>query len=339
MVQATIYGVSGETLTPGEAAFLRDADPWGFIVFRRNLGEADQVRRLCAGLREAVGRDAPILIDQEGGRVARLVPPLAPKRPPMDRYGELAKLDPAKAEEAARLGAKLLARDCRRLGIDVNCAPVLDVRQPDTHDAIGDRALARDPQTVARLGRAVMDGLMVGGCLPVIKHVPGQGKAMSDSHHELPRVTAPREELEAVDFPPFRALRDAPLGMTTHVVLEAIDPDHPCTQSKAVIEDAIRGACGFDGLLMTDDLSMHALAGDFTQRAERALAAGCDVVLHCNGDMDEMEAVAAGAGALSADGQRRADAALAVRPVEDAGAEAEDEMTFAALLKPTGWAA
>ena len=334
MVQAAIYGVAGEAVTADEKAFLRDADPWGFIVFKRNLGEADRIRRLCADLREAVGRDAPILIDQEGGRVARLVPPLAPRRPPMDRYGELAKLDPAKAESAARLGASLLARDCRTLGIDVNCAPVLDVRQPGTHDAIGDRALARDARTVTRLGRAVIEGTMAGGCLPVIKHLPGQGKAEADSHLELPRIRAPREELEAVDFAPFAALNDAPLGMTTHVVFEAIDPDRPCTQSEAVIEDAIRGACGFGGLLMTDDLSMHALGGGFRERTERALAAGCDLVLHCNGDMAEMAGVAEGAGPLTAAAARRSDRALAMRPGGAGALAANDEAALEAYLRP-----
>lgn len=316
MVQATIYGVAGTKLSADEAAFLRDADPWGFIVFRRNLADADEIRGLCADLRAAVGRDAPVLIDQEGGRVARLIPPLAPKRPAMDRYGELAKLDPAMATEAAHLGARLLARDCRALGIDVNCAPVLDVRQPDTHDAIGDRALARDAQTVSRLGRAVIDGMLAGGCLPVVKHLPGQGRALSDSHLELPRIAAPLSELETVDFAPFAALRDAPLGMTTHVVFEAIDPDRPCTQSARVVAEAIRGACGFDGLLMTDDLSMHALGGGFTERAERSLNAGCDIVLHCNGDMAEMTAVATGGKALTVDAERRSARALAIRPRE-----------------------
>ena len=334
MVQAAIYGVLGTALTPDEAAFLRDADPWGFIVFRRNLDEADQVRRLCADLRAAVGRDAPVLIDQEGGRVARLVPPLAPRRPAMDRYGELSKLDPAKADEAARLGARLLARDCRTLGIDVNCAPVLDVRQPGTHDAIGDRALARDPQTVARLGRAVIEGTLAGGCLPVVKHLPGQGRAEADSHLELPRIRAPLDELRAVDFAPFTALSDATLGMTTHVVFEAIDPERPCTQSPAVIAEAIRGAGGFDGLLMTDDLSMHALGGGFQERAERALGAGCDLVLHCNGDASEMRAVAEGVQALTPDAERRSARALAARPGGvDAMGEAE-EARLNALLRP-----
>ena len=334
MVQAAIYGVAGTRLTADEAAFLRDADPWGFIVFRRNLADADDIRRLCADLREAVGRNAPVLIDQEGGRVARLVPPLAPRRPPMDRYGELAKLDPSRAQAAAFLGAKLLARDCRTLGIDVNCAPVLDVRQPDTHDAIGDRALARDARTVARLGRAVVDGTLAGGCLPVVKHVPGQGRAEADSHLELPRIRATRAELEATDFAPFRALADAVLGMTTHVVFEAIDPERPCTQSRAVVEDAIRGACGFDGLLMTDDLSMHALGGGFAQRAERALDAGCDLVLHCNGDMAEMRAVAVGAAPLTPDAERRSARALAMRPADAARMAEADEAALDEMLRP-----
>ena len=335
MSQAVIYGVAGLALTQSEADFLRDADPWGFILFARNIGEADQVRALCADLRAAVGRDAPILIDQEGGRVARLRPPLVPARPAMDRFGELAKLDPHAAEEAAFLGARLIAEDCRGLGIDVDCAPVLDVRGPDTHDAIGDRALARDPQTVTRLGRAVADGLMAGGCLPVVKHTPGQGRAAADSHHELPRVTAPLSELEATDFPPFAALSDLPMAMTTHIVFEALDADRPCTQSPIVIGETIRGRLGFDGLLMTDDLSMKALGGGFRERAERSLAAGCDVILHCNGDAGEMHAVAEGARALDADGARRADAALALRPAAPNLAEKADrEARFTSLLRP-----
>ena len=335
MTQAVIYGVAGLTLTKGEAAFLRDADPWGFILFARNIGEADQVRALCADLRAAVGRDAPVLIDQEGGRVARLRPPLVPARPAMDRFGELSKLDPRAAEEAAYLGARLIGEDCRSLGIDVDCAPVLDVRGPDTHDAIGDRALARDPQTVTRLGRAVADGLMAGGCLPVVKHTPGQGRAAADSHLTLPRVRASLDELAATDFPPFRALSDLPLAMTTHIVFEALDPDRPCTQSPVVIRETIRGALGFDGLLMTDDLSMRALGGNFRERAERSLAAGCDVILHCNGDAGEMRAVAEGARALDADGARRADAALALRPpAPDLAEKAHREARFTSLLRP-----
>ena len=334
-MQATIYGVSGLVLTQDEADFLRDADPWGFILFARNIDTADQVRALCADLRACVGRDAPVLIDQEGGRVARLRPPLVPARPPMDRFGELAKLDPHAADEAAFLGAKLIGEDCRALGIDVDCAPVLDVRQPDTHDAIGDRALARDERTVTRLGRRVAEGLMAGGCLPVVKHTPGQGRALSDSHLELPRVTAPLAELEAVDFAPFRALADLPMAMTTHVVFEALDPERPCTQSPIVVRETIRERLGFDGLLMTDDLSMHALEGDFATRAERALAAGCDVILHCNGDAAEMRAVAAGARALDADGARRAAAALALRPAApDAAAREAEEARFSSLLRP-----
>ena len=335
MTQAVIYGAAGLVLTKDEAAFFRDADPWGFILFARNIGDADQVRALTDDLREAVGRNAPVLIDQEGGRVARLRPPLVPTRPAMDRFGELAKLDPAAAEEAAFLGARLIAEDCRTLGIDVDCAPVLDVRGPDTHDAIGDRALARDPQTVMRLGRAVADGLMAGGCLPVVKHAPGQGRAMADSHLELPRVAAPLVELEQVDFPPFRALADLPLAMTTHIVFEALDPDRPCTQSPIVIGETIRGRLGFDGLLMTDDLSMKALGDDYATRTAKCLDAGCDVVLHCNGEMDEMLAVARGARPLDADGQRRADAALALRPpAPDLSEKAAREERFTSLLRP-----
>ncbi|WP_031548766.1 beta-N-acetylhexosaminidase [Parvularcula oceani] len=335
MVQAAIYGCKEGMLSSDEAAFFREADPWGFILFARNCQDAEQITRLCHDLRERVGRNAPILIDQEGGRVARLVPPVAPRRPPMDRFGELMKLDPKKAKEAARLGAKLLAEDCRAVGVDVNCVPVLDVPEPGAHDIIGDRALSRRAEAIATLGREVVEGSIEGGCLPVVKHLPGHGRALADSHLELPRVSARREDLEAVDFAPFAALHDAPLGMTAHIVYEALDPDRPATLSPMLIETVIRGEIGFDGLLMTDDLSMKALQGSFTDRASEALKAGCDLVLHCNGEMDEAQAVAAGTGALSKDAQRRSEAALARIPRDRPGFDREAaEARFAELLAP-----
>ncbi|MBB4657714.1 beta-N-acetylhexosaminidase [Parvularcula dongshanensis] len=335
MATAAIYGCAGETLSSDEAAFFRDADPWGFILFARNCGGTKQIVRLCHQLRETVARNAPILIDQEGGRVARLKPPLAPRRPPMDRFGELAKLDPEKAKEAAFLGAKLLAEDCRNLGIDVNCVPVLDVPQPGAHDIIGDRALSTRAEMIGTLGRQVVDGSLAGGCLPVIKHLPGHGRALADSHLELPRVTDDREELEEVDFAPFRALADAPLGMTAHIVFDALDPDRPATLSGTVIRDVIREGFGFDGLLMTDDLSMKALTGRFRDRAEASLNAGCDVVLHCNGEMAEMTDVAEGAKALEGEAARRGDAALALIPRDRPDFDRDGaEARFSELLRP-----
>jgi beta-N-acetylhexosaminidase len=299
------------------------------------VSEAEQVLRLCRDLRESVGRNAPILIDQEGGRVARLTPPLAPRRPPMDRFGELSKLDPKRADEAAFLGAKLLAEDCRALGVDVNCVPVLDVPQPGAHAVIGDRALSSRAEVIARLGRQVVDGTIAGGCLPVVKHLPGHGRAEADSHHDLPRVSAPRAELEAVDFEPFRALSDAPLGMTAHIVYDALDPDRPATLSEAVIRDVIREGFGFDGLLMTDDLSMKALTGGFAERASGSLKAGCDLVLHCNGEMPEMTEVAKGTSALTSDAERRSAAALSLIPRDRPEFDREAaEARFAELLRP-----
>lgn len=309
---ACILGCKGQALTPDEVALYRDTRPWGFILFRRNIDSPGQVRELTAALRETVGRpDAPILIDQEGGRVARLQPPHWRKYPPGRAYGELAANDPLLRREIARLGARLMAHDLRDIGVNVDCLPVLDVPQPGAHDIIGDRAYAMDPGEIATLGRAAAEGLIAGGVLPVIKHIPGHGRAMADSHEHLPVVEAPREALEAVDFAPFRVLSDMPMAMSAHVVYTALDPRRPATASRKVISEVIRAGIGFDGLLMTDDLSMKALSGDFAERARVALAAGCDMVLHCNGDMDEMKAVVRGVRPLAGKARRRADAALA----------------------------
>jgi beta-N-acetylhexosaminidase len=304
---AAIFGCAGPTLGEGEAAFFRETRPWGFILFGRNVETPDQVRRLVGDLRETVG-DAPVLIDQEGGRVQRLKPPHWPKYPPGAAYGALP--DAAERREIARLGGRLIAHDLMALGVNVDCAPVLDTPTPGAHDVIGDRAYGQTPELVAELGRAFAEGLLAGGVLPVIKHIPGHGRAHADSHQQLPMVEATRAEL-ARDFAPFRANADLPAAMTAHVVYPAIDPTGPATTSRAMIEEVIRRDIGFDGLLMTDDLSMKALSGDFASRARDALAAGCDVVLHCNGDMAEMRAVAAGAKPLAGESQRRADAALA----------------------------
>ncbi len=312
MTLAAILGCAGPTLSKAERDFFREVRPWGFILFRRNVVSPEQVRALTAALRESVGHeDAPILIDQEGGRVQRLGPPHWPKYPPGRAYGRLAANDPLVRRELTRLGARLIAHDLRAVGITVDCVPVLDVPSPGAHDIIGDRAYDDEPEGVATLGRAAAEGLIAGGVLPVVKHAPGHGRAAADSHMELPRVDADRASLGARDFAPFRTLSDMPMAMTAHVVYDALDRKRPATTSKTVIRDVIRGEIGFDGLLMTDDLSMKALSGSFTKRARQAIAAGCDVILHCNGDMAEMQAVVEGAPALKGKARRRADAALA----------------------------
>jgi beta-N-acetylhexosaminidase len=311
MTTACIFGCAGQTLSDAERDFFRDVRPWGFIVFRRNIDSADQLRRLTGALRDTVGRaDVPILIDQEGGRVQRMGPPHWPVYPPSRAYGKVAGGIFAQ-REAARLGARLMAHDLVSVGINVDCVPVLDVPAADGHEIIGDRAYGKDADTIAVLGRAAAEGMIAGGVLPVIKHIPGHGRARADSHHELPVVSASREELETVDFAPFKALSDMPMAMSAHVVYSAIDPDRPGTLSATVISQVIRGAIGFDGLLMTDDLSMNALGGSYAARARDALSAGCDIILHCNGDMEEMKAVAKGSQALDGASEHRAAAAMA----------------------------
>ena len=292
--RAVIFGVSGPDLNDDERQFFADTDPLGFILFSRNCVSPNQVRALVFDLREAVGRaDAPVLIDQEGGRVARLGPPHWRAAPAAARFAEIAGVNPALAEEAARLNARLLASELADLGIDVDCAPVLDVPQPGAHKVIGDRAFGDTPEQAARLGRATCEGLLAGGVMPVIKHLPGHGRATVDSHFDLPVVDAAREELECVDFAPFRALNAMPWAMTAHVVYSALDPTAPATTSSVVINEVIRGSIGFDGVLISDDLCMKALKGSPNQRVQAALEAGCDIALHCNGLLSEMEAVAA----------------------------------------------
>ncbi len=308
---AAILGCAGTTLTAEEVAFFRDVKPWGFILFKRNIADPEQVRALTAALRATVGRDdAPILIDQEGGRVARLQPPHWRIYPPGRAYGELVANDPLTAREITRLGSRLIAHDLRSIGINVDCVPVLDVPDPQGHEIIGDRAYGDTPEQVATLGRAAAEGLLAGGVLPIIKHIPGHGRALSDSHLELPVVKAKLLELDIRDFAPFRVLSDMPMAMTAHVVYSAIDRNRPATTSKKVIKKIIRESIGFDGLLMSDDLSMKALSGDFKQRAKDSLSAGCDVVLHCNGDMAEMKAVMSGVGRLGKEARRRAQAVM-----------------------------
>ena len=307
MRSRAIYGLAGPFLSAAEAAFFGAAQPWGFILFARNIETPDQVRALTASLRETVGDPrAPILIDQEGGRVARLKPPHWKARLPAGRFGALHAAHPETAREATYLNARLIAHDLAGLGINVDCLPVLDVPQPGAHDVIGDRAFAADPAIIIDLGRAQIEGLMDGGVLPVMKHIPGHGRAGADSHLALPRVTAEAEELSAVDFVTFRSLDSCPMAMTAHVVYDSIDPQRPATTSPKVVRDVIRGEIGFDGLLMSDDLSMKALEGPLEVRAKAALFAGCDVVLHCNGDMNEMKDVALEAKQLEGASLRRA---------------------------------
>jgi beta-N-acetylhexosaminidase len=311
-IRAAILGCSGPILTAEERAFFRQVNPWGFILFKRNVETPDQVRALVDALRDTTGRvGAPVLIDQEGGRVQRLGPPHWGRYPPGRAYGDLKGNDPLLRREVTRLGARLMAHDLAALGVNVDCVPVLDVPDPAGHEIIGDRAYGRTPDEVALLGRAAAEGLIAGGVLPVIKHIPGHGRAMSDSHLELPVVQAGFDDLDTRDFAPFRVLSDMPMAMTAHVIYAAIDARRPATTSKTVMRRVVRGAIGFDGLVMSDDLSMKALSGDFTERARASRAAGCDVVLHCNGDMAEMQAVVAGAGDLTGRAAARARAALA----------------------------
>ena len=312
MRSRAIYGCAGTHLTAWEREFFRGASPWGFILFSRNLESPKQVRTLVAHLRECVDDPkAPVLIDQEGGRVARLGPPGWHARPPAARFGAVYAADPERAREATYLNARLIAHDLAGLGINVDCVPVLDVPSPGADKVIGDRAFAADPATVIDLGRAQIEGLMEGGVLPVMKHIPGHGRAEADSHHALPRVDADAEELSATDFVTFRSLNQCPIAMTAHVVYAAIDAGRPATTSAKVIRDVIRGEIGFEGLLISDDLSMKALDGPISVRAKAALFAGCDIVLHCNGDLEEMQEVALEAKPLEGVVQRRADHALA----------------------------
>jgi beta-N-acetylhexosaminidase len=318
-MQAAIYGPEGLELTSEERSFFFDADPAGFILFKRNCETPEQVLRLTDSLREISGRpDVPILIDQEGGRVARMRPPVWPAFPPAERFAQLYQAAPSSAIEAARANARAIALTLRACGVNVNALPLLDVRQEGASDIIGDRALGSEPMQVAALGRAVLDGMASAGVVGIIKHIPGHGRALVDSHKELPVVTASAEELE-MDLEPFERLASAPMGMTAHVVYEAWDPDHPASLSPTVIGDIIRGRIGFNGWLMSDDLGMEALQGDFGDRAAGVIAAGCDVALHCSGKMDEMIAVANAVPAMSPEGEARLARAMATTLVEDDG--------------------
>ena len=313
--RAAIFGSAGTALSEAERNFFRAANPLGFILFQRNCDNPDQVRALVAALRDSIGSvDAPILIDQEGGRVARLKPPH------WRNYPAAAVLaSTARPREAVYLTARLIAADLAALGVTVDCAPVLDLAVANADPVIGDRAYGADPAVVTVLGQAACEGLLAGGVLPIIKHIPGHGRATVDSHKALPVVTAGDRELAATDFVPFRALNTMPWAMTAHIVYSALDSDHPATLSRRLIEATIRTSIGFDGVLISDDLSMAALPGTLAERAKNALEAGCDVVLHCNGDPAEMAAVAESVGPLSAVAHRRLARGEARRRTADAG--------------------
>ena len=312
--RAFITGVSGTVLTDDERAFLRDQRPWGFILFKRNIETPGQVVRLVEEIRSVVGRpDAPVLIDQEGGRVQRLQPPQWPAYPPGAVFSALYEIDREAGLEAARLSSRLIAADLADLDITVDCLPLADVPVPGADSVIGNRAYGTTPGQVAAIARAVTEGLAQGGVLPVLKHIPGHGRATADSHFQLPTVDTPAAELAKTDFAAFAPLADLPMAMTAHVVFSALDPAQPATTSATIIEQVIRGTIGFQGLLMSDDVSMNALQGSIAERTRASFAAGCDVVLHCNGKLDEMRQVANETPMLAGDALARADRALASR--------------------------
>jgi beta-N-acetylhexosaminidase len=322
-MQAALYGLSGLALTADERDFFRDSDPAGYVLFKRNCETREQMRALTGSLREIHGRERlPILIDQEGGRVARMRPPEWPAFPAGEAFARLYEKAPMAAIEAMRVNAQAIALLLVEVGVNVDALPVLDVRQPGATDIVGDRALGGEPMQVAALGRAALDGLAAGGVVGVIKHMPGHGRALVDSHDELPVVRASEEELE-VDLEPFRTLRSAPMGMTCHCVYTAWDSQRPGSQSPVVIGEVIRGRIGFDGFLMSDDIGMKALGGGFDARARGVIEAGTDAVLHCSGAMAEMVAVAGAAGTLGAQGRERLERAMGLAGVQDAGRYAE----------------
>jgi beta-N-acetylhexosaminidase len=312
---AFISGCAGLALTAEERSFFQRTKPWGLILFKRNVESADQIASLTADFRSCVGhKQAPVFIDQEGGRVQRMGPPNNWRKYPSARsFGDLYAKDKVAGLRAARHAGHLMGRDLERVGITSSCLPVLDVPQPGAHDVIGNRAYAMDVEQVMALARAHTAGLIDAGVMPVMKHIPGHGRSEVDSHHNLPVVNATRAQLEAVDFPPFASFADCPMAMSAHVIFTAIDKHNPATLSRKVIKSVIREHIGFRGLLMTDDLSMKALSGTFTEKTQAALAAGCDIVLHCNGILAEMEEVAAAAGLLKSKALARAKAALKTR--------------------------
>jgi beta-N-acetylhexosaminidase len=326
--RAFITGISGPELSADERAFIRAERPWGFILFKRNIETPAQVSSLVRELRDTINSpDAPILIDQEGGRVARLGPPHWPVYPPGAVFGALYDIDPELGFQAARLSSRLIAADLIDLGITVDCLPLADVPVEGSDAVIGNRAYGTEPGKVAAIARAVTEGLEQGGVLPVLKHIPGHGRATADSHFRLPTVDTPRHELNRTDFAAFQPLADLPMAMTAHVVFSALDPAHPATTSATIIREVIRGVIGFQGLLMSDDVSMNALAGSIAERTRAIVNAGCDMVLHCNGKLDEMRDVAAETPELMGEALTRANRALASRkqpePLDRQAARAE----------------
>jgi beta-N-acetylhexosaminidase len=335
--RAFITGIAGLALSADEQAFIRAARPWGFILFKRNVETPAQVSALVRELRDAAELpDAPVLIDQEGGRVQRLGPPHWPVYPPGDVFSRLYDADSALGLQAARLSARLIADDLHQLGITVDCLPLADVPVAGADAVIGNRAYGTMPDKVAAIARAVTDGLEQGGVLPVLKHIPGHGRATADTHFLLPTVDTPEAELDATDFAAFRPLADLPMAMTAHVVFSAIDAAHPATTSATMIERVIRTSIGFQGLLMSDDVSMNALAGSIADRTRAIVAAGCDMVLHCNGKLDEMQAVAAETPELSGVALARADRALAARKAPIAFDRAAARAELDALINRLG---
>jgi beta-N-acetylhexosaminidase len=317
---AAIFGCAGPVLLPEERGFFREADPFGYILFARNVETPEQLGRLTADLRDAVGRDALILVDQEGGRVQRLrAPHWHEWEPPLDSIAAAGSVESAARKMRAR--AIVIAAELRAVGIDANCAPLGDVARPSTHPFLRNRCYGSDPDAVTRIARAVADGLMAGGVLPVMKHLPGHGLSHLDTHHDLPTVDVAEDVLDRIDFAPFRALADLPMAMTAHLVFSAIDPGLPATQSPKMIR-IIRERIGFQGLLMSDDLNMQALKGSLAERTAATLAAGVDIALHCKGDLAEMQAVAEAAGEMTPSALERARAALSVRPKAGASLEA-----------------
>jgi beta-N-acetylhexosaminidase len=328
--RAFITGISGTGLNADERAFIRAERPWGFILFKRNIETPGQVASLVDELKKCAGRsETPVLIDQEGGRVQRLGPPHWPAYPPGVLFGKLYDLDPALGLSAARLSARLIAADLSELGINVDCLPLADVPVANADAVIGDRAYGTEPGKVAAIAGAITEGLREGGILPILKHIPGHGRATADSHLRLPTVDTARNELEKTDFAAFQPLAGLPMAMTAHVVFSALDPLHPATTSATIIKQVIRGVIGFQGLLMSDDVSMKALSGSIAERTKAIFSAGCDMVLHCNGNFEEMRDVVAETPELSGKAFDRASRALASRgvpqPFDKAAARAELE--------------
>ena len=335
--RAFITGVSGLTLTDEERAFLRDERPWGFILFKRNVDTPTQVAALVEEMRACTDApQAPVMIDQEGGRVQRLGPPHWPTYPPGAVFSALYDADPESGLTAARLSSRLIAADLADLGITVDCLPLADVPTADSDAVIGNRAYGTTPDKVAAIARAVTDGLEQGGVLPVLKHIPGHGRATADTHYKLPIVDTPKADLEATDFAAFRPLADLPMAMTAHVVFSALDPAQPATTSATIITQVIRGTIGFQGLLMSDDVSMNALDGSIGERTRAIVAAGCDMVLHCNGKLDEMRAVAAETPILAGEALARADRALAARKTPAPFDRAQARADLDALIARAG---